>query len=86
MSALRQVQIDEILVWNPRFVSQVLEIGDGICIDAQAHLFLEVLGVGIPDRIGEVIFFFHRNVPYCLRSFGSALRAEMTLISVSSCR
>jgi len=34
-------------------------------IQTERHLFLEMLGVGIPDRIRKVILFSHRNCPYC---------------------
>ena len=84
MSAFREVEIDEILVWNPCLRSQSLEVTDRICIESECHGLLEMLGIGIPNGVGEVVFFSHSNCPYCLRSFRVALRAEMSLISFSS--
>ncbi len=50
------------------------------------NLLTEVLCVRVTDRIAEVIFLSHTYLPYCLRSFGVALRAEIILITSSSSR
>ncbi len=86
VSTFREIEIDEILVGNSGFSSQCLEVTDSICIEAQGYRLFKVLGIRVPNRIGEVIFFSHSNFPYCLRSFRVALRAEISRISFSFCR
>ena len=84
VSTFCEIEIDEILVGNPSFSSQCLEVTDSVCVKPKGYGLLEMLGIWVPNRIGKVILFSHSNCPYCLRSFRVALRAEMSRISFSS--
>ena len=83
MSTFRKIEIDEILVGDPGFSSQCLEVADCIRVEPKGYCLLKMLGIWVPNRIREVVFFSHSNCPYCLRSFRVALRAEMRRISFS---
>lgn len=87
LDAVQQIQVDQILVWNTRFVRQVLKIRDNIRPQAQCDLLFQMLCIWVFDGFREVVFFFHRKyLSYCRCSLLLAFRAEIILITVSSSR
>ena len=63
--AIPQVQVDQVLVRNARFLRQILEVLEDINTKSDGNLFLEFLGEGVLAALHrrEVIFFSHVTLP-----------------------
>lgn len=59
LDAVPEIQIDQTLVWNTRFVRQILKIHNHICSQTKRNLLLKMLRIGILDGFREVVFCFH---------------------------
>jgi len=77
MGALSQVEVDEVLVGNSRFLGQALEVLDHVRSQPERHLFLQVLGVGVfpPRHLRKIILFLH-NYTILLLSLSVKLSFE----------
>jgi len=72
--AVPQVQVDEALVWNANVFGDSLEVRDGLFVESNGDLFLELCCVWIFSRRGEVVFFAHVAPLWIRRGFlGSCL-------------
>src|SRR5580693_4786183 len=58
-SAVSQEQVDEVLIRHPQFGRHLFEVVDCRGVEADGHLTLELLGVGILTGLGEIVFFSH---------------------------
>jgi len=54
-----EVPIDESLVGNVHIIRGILEVFQGIGINANGNGLLQLLGIGIWLGISKVVFFFH---------------------------
>ena len=57
--AVPQIQIDEALVRNADLLRDCLEVRDGLFVEPNGDLFLELCCVWVFPRSGEVVFFSH---------------------------
>lgn len=72
--AIPQVEIDEALVWNAYVFRYCLEVCDGLFVEPNGDLLLELCCVwGLP-RTGEVVFILHLSPLWIIFGFlGSRL-------------
>jgi len=77
--AFSEVEVDQSLVGNRHFLRKRLEVGKRGLIESDGYRFLEQLGVGVGFGVGEFVVLSHGCTlwMYSLRSWRSALRAEM---------
>jgi hypothetical protein len=61
MNAVAQVHVHQILIRNTRVLRQLLEIVNGLGLDADGNLFLQHSAVGVFFGLAEVVFFPHGN-------------------------
>jgi hypothetical protein len=59
--AIPQIEVDEVLIREPRLYSHLLEIGNGVAIQANRDWLLETLDVRVlaPLQPGEIIVRSH---------------------------
>jgi len=57
--AVSQVQVDEALVRNANVFRDCLEVRDGLFVEPNGDLLLELCCVWIFPRCGEVVLFSH---------------------------
>ena len=57
--AVRQIEVDQGLIWYAGFLGLRLEIGDRVLGELNRHLLLELLGVGVLLPFAEIVFFPH---------------------------
>ena len=57
--AVSQVQVDEALIRNAYVFRDRLEVRDGLFVESNGDLLLELRCVWILPRSGEVVFFSH---------------------------
>lgn len=57
--AVPQVKVDETLVRNAYVFRDCLEVRDGLFVKSNGDLLLELRGVWVLPRGGEVVFFSH---------------------------
>lgn len=57
--AVSQVEVDEALVWNAYVFRNCLEVRDGLFVEPNGDLLLELCCVWVLPRSGEVVFFSH---------------------------
>jgi hypothetical protein len=70
MGTLAEIQVDEVLVGHAGFLGHRLEVLDHIGSKANRDPLAEVLGAGVADRIGEVVFFSRNTSPVCNGWYG----------------
>ena len=58
-SAVPQVQVNEALVRNAYVLRDCLEVRDGLFVEPNGNLLLELCCVWVLPRSGEVVFFSH---------------------------
>ena len=63
LNAVSQVEVDEILVGNPRLLGQILEITDDVHAEADGHLLLQVLGVRVLAALQFAQFVLTAGLP-----------------------
>ena len=81
LGAVEQIQIDEILVWNPRISRKCFKVIDHIGFESNGDRLLQTLHIWIPLCRGKIILFSHFWFSqYGCCSLVPALRAEITLI------
>jgi hypothetical protein len=64
MRALPQVEVNQVLVGNARFLGQALEVLDHVRSQPERHLFLQTLRVRVlpPRHLRKVMFFLHNYI------------------------
>jgi hypothetical protein len=65
MGALTEVHVDDVLIGNPRFFRQFLEIFNRCSLDTDGALLLQPPAVGVPFGFAEIILFPHRKNSSC---------------------
>jgi hypothetical protein len=58
--AITQIEIDEALVWNTNLLGNGLEVINGVSIETDRDLLLQLRGVWVLSGVGEIVFFAHR--------------------------
>src|SRR6185295_15757376 len=58
-SAVTQVEVYQGLIWNSRFFGQLLEVLDGLVVEANRDLALQPSSVGISTPLREVVLLPH---------------------------
>src|SRR5262249_234707 len=83
LGAVSKIHVDEGLVRHPHPFAEALEVGERRFLEPDGYLLLQSLCVGISTSLRKIIMLSHVRVPreYSARSDGSALRAEMILIT-----
>ena len=58
LGAIRQIEVDQRLIWDAGLFGKRLEIGHGICVEVDGDLLLQLLRIGILPgmELGNVIF------------------------------
>lgn len=81
MGAISQIEINEILVGNPRFFGQALEILNDIHAETQCNLLFELPGMRVftPFQFGKIVFFSHSIPHRAAQYLDHAGRASLTL-------
>jgi hypothetical protein len=59
LGAVEQIQIDEILVWNPRISRKCFKVVDHIGFESNGDRLLQTLHIWIPLCRGKIILFSH---------------------------
>ncbi len=59
LCTIAKVKVYKALVGNPFVFSHFPEILDGILVNADRDLFLELLAVRVSPRFGEIVLIFH---------------------------
>ena len=57
--AVTQIEINQALIRNANFVRDRFEVVDGVTVQSDGDLLLELRSVGVLPSVGEVIFFSH---------------------------
>jgi hypothetical protein len=57
--AVTQIEIDQALVGDAHLVRDRLEIVDGVTVQPDGDLLLELRSVGVLLGLGEIVFFAH---------------------------
>ena len=86
VSAVPEIQIDQVLVGNAQFRSQGLEVGNGVLIQPDRDGLLEVLDVGVLLTLHfcKIVMCSHfLYLQYASTSFLSAFLADIIRTTVS---
>ena len=59
--AVTQIEIDETLVWNANLLGNGLEVINGVPIETDRDLLLQLRGIWVLSGAGEIVFFAHRT-------------------------
>jgi hypothetical protein len=70
-----QIEIDQVLVGDPRLLRKTLEVGNAILIQTNRNLLLQPLGVGIFNGFGKIrilaSYYAMKNLLHLISSTGS---------------